>query len=444
MTSERPIDRDALEAVVWGMPIVSVDAMRQAFLRDAGGKYGDIVFLSKPADWRFQITTPNASTHYAYIPYNLKDGPWVLEIPPAIGAGLFGSINDAWQEPRIDVGPGGEDAGKGGKYLLVPPGYRGDLPEGYFVVRLDTFNAYTLLRAIPESSTQTAVQRAIDLVKRLRVYPLAQAGKPPAPRLIDMAGKLFDGLVRFDAGYFTSLARMVQEEPAQPRDAAMHGRIAALGIAKGRPFALDPDSQRTLAEAAGRAHRELMVSAAGLGTAYWSGTHWRSPHPAGTIGPETGFTTSPGGPVDIRARGLLYSLACAAPKKPERASFYLLGFVDATGEPFTGAGTYRLHVPASVPAGQFWAATVYAADTAAFIREAPRVELSSYTPALKKNADGSIDIHVGPTAPPREETNWISTGRAQSWFVVFRLYGPLRGLFDRSWKLPDLERVRVP
>jgi hypothetical protein len=444
MTSERTLDRDALEAVVWGMPIVSVDAMRQAFLRDAGGKYGDIVFLSRPADWRFQLTTPNASTHYAVIPYHLKDGPWVLEIPPAIGAGLFGSINDAWQEPRIDVGPTGEDAGKGGRYLLVPPGYRGDLPEGYFVVHLDTFNAYTALRAIPESSTQTAIQRAIDLVKRVRVYPLAQAAKPPASRFIDMAGKLYDGIVRFDAGYFTSLARMVQEEPAMPRDAAMHGRLGALGIAKGRPFAPDIALQRTLADAAARAHRELQSAAAGVGAAYWSGTHWRSGSPAGMPGPETGFAPAAGGPVDFRARGLMYFLACAPAKRPERASFYLLSFVDATGEPFTGNATYRLRVPAAVPAGQFWAATVYDASTASFIREAPRTELSSYSTALKKNADGSIDLHFGPTAPPREETNWLGTGRAQSWFLIFRLYGPLRGLFDKSWKLPDVERVRTP
>src|SRR6478609_2212537 len=117
----RTIHRRAVEAAIWGMPIVAFDAMRQAFLRDAGANYNDIVYWSKQADWKFQVTTPNASTWYVYIAINLKNGPVVLEIPPADGAGLFGSMNDAWQTPRIDVGPRGADGGKGGKYLLLPP-----------------------------------------------------------------------------------------------------------------------------------------------------------------------------------------------------------------------------------------------------------------------------------------------------------------------------------
>src|SRR5262245_51715818 len=203
------------------MPIVSVHAMRHAFFQDAGAKYGDIVYWSKPADWRNQTTTPNGSSRYVYFNFNTKNGPVVLEVPPAAGAGLFGSLLDAWQVPMADVGPAGEDAGKGGKYLLMPPGFKEQPPAGYLPVRCATYNGYGLFRAIPEDASDSAVQRAIALIRRLRLYPLSQAASPHEQKFIDMSGELFDGIVRFDESFFVSLAHMLDEEPALPRDAEM-------------------------------------------------------------------------------------------------------------------------------------------------------------------------------------------------------------------------------
>src|SRR4051812_20933217 len=175
----------AVDAAIWGMPIVSMDAMRRAYRRDAQASEHDIVYFSKPADWKLQITTPNASSHYVYFNFNTQQGPVVLEIPPAKGAGLFGSIVDAWQAPSTDVGPDGADHGQGGKYLLLPPGYRGEVPDDVLPVPLDTFNGYACLRAIPESSSQADVDKALALVKRLRLYRRADAKQPPEQRFID-------------------------------------------------------------------------------------------------------------------------------------------------------------------------------------------------------------------------------------------------------------------
>src|SRR5215831_20619057 len=102
----RALQRRAVEAAIWGMPIVSVEAMRRAFF-STGAKYGDIVYLSRPADWHFQLTTPNSSSLYCYLNYNIKDGPVVLEFPATVGAGLFGSILD----PRELLGYDGDTAG---------------------------------------------------------------------------------------------------------------------------------------------------------------------------------------------------------------------------------------------------------------------------------------------------------------------------------------------
>ena len=121
----RVIERRAVEAAIWGMPIVSVDAMREAFFRDAGASYGDILYFSKPADWKFQTTTPNASSLYVYFNFNTKDGPVVLEFPAAVGAGLFGTLLDAWQTPLVDVGPRGRGRRQGRQVLAAAPGLQG-------------------------------------------------------------------------------------------------------------------------------------------------------------------------------------------------------------------------------------------------------------------------------------------------------------------------------
>lgn len=429
----------AVDAAIWAMPIVSVDAMRQAFFRDAGAEYGDIVYLSRFADANFQITTPNASTHYVYFNFNVKDGPIVLEIPAAVGAGLFGSILDAWQVPVADVGPAGDDEGKGGKYLLLPPGYEDNVAGDYFAVPLETFNGYVALRAIATDSSETATRKAIDLVQRLRVYPLSETNVPPTPRFIDMSGRLFDGIVRFDESFFDSLARMINEEADDPRDGAMLERLAALGLVRGKPFGPDDAMHAILREAAAEAQERLMSAASGSIVQYWPDAHWGVPG-TGDASPETGFVSGDKS-VNVMARAVFFFLACAPPKQIGKASFYLSTFVDKAGAPLESSKSYRLRVPPDVPAAQFWAATVYTTDTASFIRDVPRVEINSYDESIVKNEDGSVDIFFGPEATKGHEANWIPTGEGENWFVIFRLYGPQPQLFDKTWKLPDIEAV---
>jgi hypothetical protein len=423
------------------MPIVSVDAMRQAFFRDAEAKYNDIVYLSKPADWRFQITTPNASTYYVYLAFNTKDGPVVLDLPPAVGAGLFGNLNDAWQAPQADVGPQGEDQGKGGKYLLLPPGYEEAIPSGYFPVRFNTYNGYSFLRAIPATSSAGDVAKAIELVKKIRLYPLAQASNPPQQRHIDIAGKLFDGIAHFDDTFYDSLARMVEEEPVQTRDFVAMGQLRTLGIEKGRPFKPDAATREVLKRAIAEAHAGFMQAATG-GQSFWPGSHWALPGGGGTTGGKTGHTYETGDRLEIDERAALFFLGCAPAKKPGAATFYLQASADARGEPLQGAKSYRLRVPPNVPAKQFWAVTVYDLDTAGFVREAPRVELNSYDQNMPRSADGSVDVFFGPAAPKGNESNWIATARGKPWLAIFRFYGPEKAVFEKTWVLEDLEEVK--
>jgi hypothetical protein len=428
----------AVQVAIWGTPIVSLDAMRQAFFRDAQAGYNDILFWSKPADWQFQVPTPNASSHYVFFNFNTREGPLVLEIPAAVEAGLFGSILDAWQVPLADIGPEGEDRGKGGKYLLLPPDYAANVPAGYIPVLPETYNGYSAFRAIPKGSSEEDTEKAIALIRKIRIYPFSSAADPPQTRFIDMSGKLFDGIVRFDESFFESLSRMINEEPEHPRDQAAIEHLRVIGIEKGKDFKPGANMQDVLKNAAAEVQAQFISEASNDGARYWPDLHWRS---ASITGAETGFSFETAHGLDVNSRGLFYFVACAPPAKLGKATFYLMASVDTSGQPLTGRNNYRLHVPANVPANQFWALTLYDSETAAFSRNSPRVELNSYNQEIRKNADGSVDLYLGPKPPALKEPNWIYTAPGRNFFTIFRLYGPEKPIFDKTWRLPDIERI---
>ena len=98
-------------------------------------------------------------------------------------------------------------------------------------------------------------------------------------------------------------------------------------------------------------------------------------------------------------------------------------------------------MPANVPAKQYWSATVYDYENACFIQEAAVISLDSYNQKTRKSPDGSVDIYFAPQAPAGQGNNWVTTGKDGQWFIIFRLYGPDKPFFDKSWKLPDIEKT---
>lgn len=436
--ARRTIERRAVEAAIWGMPLVNTDALRQAYFRDVGAKYNDICYFSTPADWRFQVTTPNASTNYVYFNFNLKDGPVVVEIPAAVGAGLLGSMVDAWDAPIADIGPAGEDQGKGGNYLLLPPEFKGEPPPGFFTLRCPTHNGYALYRAIRAGSTPADVAASLALVMKLRVYAFGQQANSPDQRFIDIHGKTFDGIADFDERFFESLHRMVQEEPVQTRDLVAMGMLKSIGIEKGNEFKPDAEMQRILKAGVQEARAQFVEGLTSYSQPWWPDRNWSPPDPRGI---KTGFTFQTADALDVDARGWANFAAFALPKKTGKSLVYLFTFRDSRGERLSGERAYRLRVPANVPAKQYWSLIVYDVHTAAFVREAPVITLDSYDQEMKWNADGSVDIYFGPKAPAGKETNWIYTAPGRPFFPAMRFYDPDQPLFERTWKLPDMERA---
>jgi len=127
--NHRTIEQRAVEAVIWGMPAVNFDRLLQAAIQN-GGAANQVIYWSRPVNSKNQTLTPNPDTIYFNPFYDTTNWPMVLEIPPAEGdSSITGSVDDAWQNALEDVGPAGVDKGKGGKYLITPPGYDEKAPQ---------------------------------------------------------------------------------------------------------------------------------------------------------------------------------------------------------------------------------------------------------------------------------------------------------------------------
>ena len=236
--AERTSHRRAVEAVIWGMPAVNAELMFQA-MAQAKGDFNQVVYWSRPVSWKNQTLTPNPDTIYLMPFYNTKDaGPMVLEIPPASeGAdvvSITGSIDDAWQAALEDVGPAGVDTGKGGKYLILPPGYKEKVPDGYIALPSQTYAGFALLRSNLKSGSDADIAKAVAYGRRVKFYPLSHAGNPPETKFVDAIDTVFDSTIPYDLRFFETLDRFVQREPWLERDKVMIDQLKTHRHRKGQ------------------------------------------------------------------------------------------------------------------------------------------------------------------------------------------------------------------
>ena len=439
----RTIHRRAVEAVIWGMPAVNFDLLYQAMVQ-AKGSWNQVVYWSRLPDWKNQTLTPNPDVIYLMPFFDTKDvGPMVMEIPPAGPDGsITGSIDDAWQTALEDVGPAGVDKGAGGKYLILPPGYKDKAPEGYIALQSPTFRSYALLRSNLASGSEADVAKAAAYGKRVKIYPLSQAANPPPTTFVDAIDVVYDSTIQYDLRFFQSLDRFVQHEPWIERDRAMIGMLKSVGIEKGKKFDPDPNTQAILKEAIGEARAWLdnRYETVIFSTSFNEGKQWVLPaSPEVGEGMMTNFSKTDSYPVE--GRGISYSMAFFSAKHLGTGQYYLMTIRDKDRKPLEGSGSYRLNVPANAPVKLYWSATVYDRATHALTRDQKTLSRSSLNPGLQKNADGSVDVYFGPKAPAGKESNWVPTNANGKFEVLFRLYGPEKPFFDKAWVLPDIEKI---
>jgi hypothetical protein len=426
-----------VQAFLSGMPGTSLVGMRTGFQK-LGVINGTILIMENLLDSKSLFLTGNTDSVYFSSWLNLKDGPLVLEAPPKVLA----MLDDFWFQYVIDIGNAGPDKGQGGKYLVLPPDYKGEMPEGYFIARPRTYNLWLMGRGFKvDGDLKPGVE---SIRKNLRIYPLAQAKNPPETKFINISGVELNTVHSNDFSYFEELNEIVQEEPSEALDPERLGLFASIGIEKGKPFAPDARMKKILTEAAavGNATSRAILFRSRMKDAYfYSGSAWMTTFAGGYE-----FLLQPG-VRNLDARTMFHYYATGitpamALKMVGIGSQYAAAFVDSEGKPLDGSKTYKIHLPPHIPAKDFWSFVVYDNQTRSMLQTDQQFPSIGSQKEGVVNPDTSVDVWFSPTAPRDHEANWVQTVPGKGWNVLFRLYGPLQPWFDKTWKPGEFEVVR--
>ena len=423
------------------IPAASLEAMHVGTVAQGVDACNKVLIMDELLDSGPFFLTGNTDTVYCSGFLDLeRDGATVVEIPPGCGPG---TVNDAWFRFVIDMGGPGPDQGQGGKYLITPPGYDGDIPDGYFVAESTSNVNWLILRGFLVDGKPDASAKMFT--EGLKIYPLSQADDPPTMEFISTSGQLFNTIHANNAEFYAELATAVQREPIDMIDPETRGLLAAIGIHKDKPFEPDERMQRILVEAA-------EVANATARSIYF---RWRDDAPklyddrqwhTFFIGGDYRWLLDEGrGGRYLDARTFFFYVATVntpamAWKLVGKGSQYAGADTDVNGDFLDGAKSYRLRLPADAPVKRFWSICVYDTQTRSELQTSqPYPSRNSVKGELEYNRDGSVDILFGPEPPSSLQNNWIQTVPGKGWFTALRMYSPLEPWFDHTWKPGDIE-----
>jgi hypothetical protein len=448
----------ATQSYLWALPLMNTLGMKLGSEKAFGAGYHILPVWKKRLDAKTLVTTPNSDVIYAMSYVDLgRDGPLVLDAPPL----LQGILLDFWQRPipfdggqfAGDVGFFGPDAGQGGKFLLLPPGYQGEIPTGYHVARSGTNNVFIFLRAFYADPAN--LQPTVDLVEKTKVHPLT--GPARAMQFPDASGVPADMLPLRDGTAFDALKTLLDAEGPHLADPDWMGMLAGLGILPGQPFQPDARTRAILDRAVRTGYRTSRVLAfdeevSGRSFRYYPERRWINPMADATAERPSGqldlswHRTDRGGALDVDVRPWFfsnyYSISPGMLSQiPGKGAFYVMAFTDSQGTPLSGSSNYRLQLPKDIPAANFWSVTVYEAENGSGLANGqPFPSLGSRDQPVQ-NADGSTDLYLSAQPPVGQERNWLATVPGRGFFAIIRLYGPTETALDRSWQPGDVERI---
>jgi hypothetical protein len=426
------------------IPAASIEGIRRGMVDMGATKSHQIVMLDQLLDSSPLFLTGNTDTVYASAILDLeKDGPTVVEIPPGAGPG---TVNDAYFRFVVDMGAPGPDKGKGGKYLILPAGYTGTVPSGYFEARSPSYVNWLILRGFLVDGKPDAAAK--NFREGLKVYPLAQAESPPAMQFISGSKKPFNTVHANSYAFYEELAHVMAKEPIDFIDPELRGLAASIGIRKDQPFAPDARMQAILTESVAVANataRAMVFQTRDREAYYYDNRRWKTAF----VGGDYQWLSDGGkGGRNLDARALFfYQATVNTPamvlKIPGVGSQYAYTEQDTDGHYFDGAKNYRVTIPAHVPAKDFWSVVLYDPQTRSELqRSQPFPSKNNKRDALVSNADGSVDLYFGPRAPVGKEQNWVQTVPGKGWYTILRMYGPLEPWFDKTWRPGEIELMK--
>jgi len=446
----------AMETFLNGIPAASIEALRLGAASLGQKNSNQVLYFDELMDSKALFLTGNTSTVYAIPILDLKkDGPTVVEIPAGAGPG---TVNDAFFRFVVDMGAPGPDRGKGGKYLILPPDYEGELEgpiggkaqvidgETYFVAKSTSYVNWIGLRGfLVDGKPDAAAKMWRD---GLKIYPLAMKNNPPKMEFISGSGKSFNTVHANNFEFYEELHSVIEREPVEMLDPELRGLFASIGIEKGKPFSPDARMKKIMTEAVAVANataRAILWDERNKDEFLYEGSHWKR----GYVGDSYQFLKDEGmGGRNLDARTHFYYFATVntpamAMKLVGAGSQYAWGYLDADGNPLDGSKTYKLNIPKDAPALKFWSVCVYDPQTRSMLQtDQTFPSKQSQRDKLITNDDGSIDLYFGPRAPAGKEANWTQTVPGKGWFCLLRLYSPTEAWFDKTWRPGEIELVK--
>jgi len=450
----------ATQTYLWAMPLINTLGMQVGSEKAFGAGYNVLPIWKERLDAKTLVTTPNSDVLYAMSYVDLgKDGPLVVEAPPM----LQGILLDYWQRPIPvdggkffgDVGLAGPDAGKGGKFLILPPGYKGSVPQGYYVYRSGTYNVFIFLRGFFENPKNLAP--AVEHLERTKIYPLNGEASAKSMKFPDASGLPVNMLPISDGSAFEQLKLLVDKESDDLAGPDWLGMLAAIGIIKGQPFTPDAHTRKILDRAVKTAYKTSRVIGfeeivGGLSYRAFPDRHWTNPFADGTPAKPSGalnlsWIDTAGGYLALDARinffTNYYSISPGMISyTPGKGANYSIAFTDSEGAPLVGGSNYRLKLPPKIPAEIFWSVTLYDAENSSGLANGQPFPSLGSRDKTAQNADGSTDLYLGPRAPEGKAGNWLATVPGKGYFAILRLYGPTELAIDKSWKPGDIEKLK--
>jgi hypothetical protein len=430
-----------IESFLNGVPAASIEAIRTGLISLGAKEANHLVVTDKLMDSDPLFLTANTDTVYAFNAVDLeKTGPLVIEVPAGSGPG---TVNDAFFRFVVDMGAPGPDRGLGGKYLIVPPDYEDELPEGYFIAQSRSFINVLVLRGFLVDGKPDAAAEMFS--KGVKIYPLSEKDNPPAMVIFSGSEVNYNTIHANDFTFYEELAHVLDKEPIDFIDPELRGLFASIGLQKGKPFNPDTATKKTLTEAVAVANATARAIAfrTPMKDAYlYEDSVWQEAF----IGGDYQWLRDGGdGGRYLDARTMFFYVATVntpamVMKMVGLGSQYAAAMRDSLGNAFDGGRTYQLNIPSNVPAKDFWSLVVYDTQTRSELQTGnPFPSLNNKRNAIEENTDGSVDIYFGPKAPEGKVSNWIETVSGKSWFVILRLYGPLEPWFDKTWQPGEIE-----
>lgn len=414
----------AISAYTWGYPLVRMEQVSRDYTNVPANK--PATSYRAPLNqigWATELATPEAKdmptanndTYYMSAVVDLNQ-PYLFTVPDTHDRYYVVNVFNMYQELEHYIGRRTTGT-KPGRYVIVPPGWKGTLPSG--VKRLDVTTNKVWLWGRLRIAQGEPVAPVLALQKQFKLTPL-DASKvqrtllPALPAAND------------ELGFLTLLSNALKSNPVKQADTGLFAQYARIGLTqKGfDPGKMSPEMRKGVARGLADAPTVAVASLASTATKR-NGWDW-----------VTGLDSF-GYNYPLRA----VVAAAYLGGNGEREAMYPIRYTDADGATLNGKNHYELKFDSAPPVGAFWSLTMYnAGDKMLVPNELARYKIGSDTAGLKKNANGSFTLQVQHAAPA-DKANWLPAPDGD-FYVILRMYQPNDDILSGKWKIPQVTKTR--